>query len=143
MHNVSVMLEMNEVNMAVFKAILARYKKMNLGVTPVHGRIIMFIYDNKLDICQKDIEKYVACNKSTVSAILNTMEKNDLIVRNGVAGDQRRNIISLTDKSLKMANKLKDDEKQLDDIFKDGITEQELKLFSEVLCKIKNNIERI
>lgn len=143
MQNSSVMVELNEVNMGILKRIAARYKELGLDVTPVHSRIIMFLYDNDMQICQRDIERFISCNKSTMSAILNTMEKNDLIVRVDSSEDSRMKIIKLTDKSKKIADILRKDKEKIDAALSMDISDEEFVSFSHILNKIRKNIERI
>ena len=143
MHDKSLMLELKEVNMKLFKAVARRYKKLGLDITPVHSRIIMFLYDSDKEVCQKDIEKYVSCNKSTISAILNTMERNNLIKRIDSQKDSRCKVIILTDLSLSIAKRLRNDMKSINEVLKDNINVKEYDLFCQTLNKIKNNIERI
>jgi len=142
-HDKSLMLELKEVNMKLFKAVAGRYKKLGLDITPVHSRIIMFLYDSDKEVCQKDIEKYVSCNKSTISAILNTMERNNLIKRIDSQKDSRCKVIILTDLSLSIAKCLRNDMKSINEVLKDNINVKEYDLFCQTLNKIKNNIERI
>ncbi len=143
MQNSSIMLELNEVNIGIFKKLSARYKELGLDVTPVHSRIIMFLYDSKMQICQRDIERFISCNKSTMSAVLNTMERNGLIVRVDSTEDSRMKIIELTDKSKKAAKVLREDKEKIDEILVSDISEEEFVKFSHILNKIKKNIERI
>ena len=143
MQNSSIMHKLKEVDLEIFKAVSARYKSLGLDVTPVQSRIIMFLYDSDALICQRDIEKFVSCNKSTMSAVLNTMEKNELIVRKGSSSDSRRKIIELTDKSVNVANILMNDKKKMSKILSAGITEEEYVIFTNILDKIKKNLERL
>lgn len=143
MQNSSIMHKLKEVDLEIFKAVSARYKNLGLDVTPVQSRIIMFLYDSEFSICQRDIEKFVSCNKSTMSAVLNTMEKNELIVRKGSSSDSRRKIIELTDKSKNVANILVNDRKKMSKILSAGITEEEYVIFTSILEKIKKNLERL
>ena len=105
----SMILEMNDIALDIFKLLSTRYKKLGLEVTPVQGRIIMALYSQNNLLCQRDIEANVPCNKSTLSAILNTMEKNGLITRQGSENDSRKKNIILTTKSLEIAEFLKED----------------------------------
>lgn len=143
MQNSSIMHKLKEVDLEIFKAVSARYKNLGLDVTPVQSRIIMFLYDSDISICQRDIEKFVSCNKSTMSAVLNTMEKNELIVRKGSSSDSRRKIIELTDKSINVANILMNDRKKMNKILSAGIIEEEYVIFTNILEKIKKNLERL
>ncbi len=143
MHNSSIMIDLNEVNISIFKAVSARYKSMGVDATPVQSRIIMFLYDDEELKCQKDIEKFISCNRSTISSTLDVMEKNGLILRVDSSVDFRKKNIMLTDKSIKIANILKNDKKKLDELLSLDISDEEYANFRLTLNKIKNNIERI
>ena len=60
----NIVLKINELNLKIFKLLSTRYKSMNLDVTPVQSKIMLAIYDNELDSCQKDIERVISCTKS-------------------------------------------------------------------------------
>lgn len=135
-------MSLNDVNLAFFKYILYRYKRLKLDITPVQGRILLAIYKNREMSCQKSIEEFVPCNKSTISNILKTMEKNGLIKRVGNENDLRRKSIVLTSKAKRILNILDDDKKKLvQDITKD-ISEEEIIFFNGILMKLKYNVER-
>lgn len=139
MHNKDFFYDINDINLSIFKYVFKRHKKLGLGVTPVQSRIIMYIYENNGSIYQKDIESFISCNKSTLSAVLNTMEKNDLIVKEE---SSRKNIIKLTSKSLEIVDILKKDNIETRNIISQDISDNEYEIFRKVLNKIKNNIER-
>ncbi len=136
-------LKIKSVYLNILRMMAARYKRMHLDVTPVQGRIIMYIFKSDDEVCQKDIEKTIACKKSTLSAILNTMEKNHLIKREGSSNDSRKNVIVLTKHSMDIANKLKDDIIEINKLLGENITHDEYIIFSGVLEKIEENLERI
>lgn len=138
-----ILLEINELNTSMFKSIAKRFRKLELDITPVHGRIIMALYKSKKQLCQKDIEEVVFCNKSTLSSILNTMEKNDLIKRVEDEDDSRKKKLILTNKSLKVIDVLQEDTKKIRVILTSDITSDEINNFKKVVEKIKNNIERL
>lgn len=133
--------EINELDLFFFKVMANRYKK--LDITPVQSRIIMVIASKEDGMYQKEIEDFIPCNKSTLSAILNTMEKNELIKRVDSEIDSRRKVIILTDKALEIVRYLKEDKKVLDHILLDNITDEEYRLFSDILHKLRDNMERI
>ena len=54
------------------------------------------------DIFQKDLEKEFDLKRSSVSLLLNNMEKSDLIQRVPVAEDARLKKIILTEKAIKI-----------------------------------------
>lgn len=66
-------------------------------VTVAHGRILGFLAHRKAtDIYQRDLEQAFHINRSSVTSILQTMEKNGLIERHGVSGDGRLKKVTLT-----------------------------------------------
>lgn len=136
-------LKIKSLNLNIIRALSARYKRLNLDVTPVQGRIIMLIFESDHEVCQREIEHSISCKKSTLSGILSTMEKNDLIIRKGSLDDSRRNVLVLTDKALEVANKLKEDMIELNKLIGENITQDEYTIFSEVLDKVNKNLERI
>ena len=127
----------------IFRAICNRYKRMNVDITPMHAKIIMTIYKSREPLCQKDLEGPMSCNKSTLSSIISTMEKNGLITREVCELDSRINHLVLTDKGMEMVEFLRKDRKYTDGILEDGISKSERELFMQVIDKIRNNLERI
>ena len=138
----TIITELNDITLSLYKYIANRYKKLKVDITPIQGRIIFAIRNNNNTICQKDIEEYVPCNKSTISSILNTMEKNGLIVRVDNESDLRKKNIVLTSKSKKIIEILDNDKDNLLNDLVYGISKDEMNLFNDVLMKLKNNIER-
>ncbi len=136
-------MKIKAVNLNILRMLSARYKRLKLDVTPLQGRIIMFIFDSENEVCQKDIEKMITCKKSTISSVLSTMEKNNLIIRKGSSNDSRRNIIVLTSRAIEIANKLKDDMIEINKLIGENITKDEYIIFSSVLDKVNKNLERI
>ncbi|MDI3536722.1 MAG: hypothetical protein PWP30_1204, partial [Eubacteriaceae bacterium] len=67
-------------------------------ITGIQGWIIGYIsrHQNSQDVFQRDIEKEFNVRRSTVSGILNTMEKKGLIIRQTVDFDARLKKITLT-----------------------------------------------
>lgn len=106
-------------------------------------QIIKYLIENKDDdIYQKDFENVLKIRKSTVSGILNTMEKNNIIRRLHSEADARGKIIKLTDEALEFHKKM---EKGFDDLnlkLTNGITKADLDTFYEVLDKMKNNLQQ-
>ena len=143
MEKVSLMHEIKKINGDIFRGISSRYKEMNLDITPMHAKIIMTLYKSSEPLCQKDLEGPISCNKSTMSSIVSTMEKNGLLTRESSKHDSRMNYLILTDKGLEMADFLKKDRKYTERIMMDGISEDEYLILTQVIDKIRKNLERI
>ena len=83
-----------KVDAAVFNAI-------DDNITVSQAYVIDFITDNTdRDIFQKDLELEFGLKRSSVSLMLNNMEKSDLIKRVPVPGDARLKKIVLTEKAV-------------------------------------------
>ena len=111
-------------------------------ITLSQAYVIDFISDNSSrDIFQKDIEKEFDLNRSSVSLMLNNMEKNDLIKRVPVAEDARLKKIVLTEKSIELSKEISDAIDSGENQLAKGITPEEIEVFYKVLGKIRNNLE--
>lgn len=115
-------------------------KKINLSHT--QASILRFLYGNKDKVIyQADIEKEVDVRRSTISGVLDTMEKNNLITRKTSKKDARKKEIALTIDSL---NKHKEIDKKIakfeNELLK-GIDEKELITFINVIDKLKENLK--
>lgn len=115
-------------------------EKINL--THTQARILRFLFINKdKTVYQNMIEKEVGARRSTISGILDTMEKNGLITRKPWVDDARKKEIALTFNSL---NKHKEIEKKIADfehVLLKGITDKEKDAFFKTIDKLKENLK--
>lgn len=111
-------------------------------LTKAQGGIIHFIMNSDRDIFQKDIEEEFKIRRSTVSVLLSSMEKNGYIRRETVTSDARLRKIVPTEKALSNHRKLHGFFEKYDEELREGISEEELDLFFDVIDKIRHNIEK-
>ena len=108
----------------------------------IQGMIINFLSKNKeKDIFQKDIEEIFTIRRSTVTGILQSMEKNDLIIRENVHYDARLKKIVLTDLGEKINIHIGKEMRKFEDTITKGVSDEELDMFVEIINKFKKNIE--
>lgn len=93
------------------------------------------------DIFQKDLESVFDLKRSSISLMLNNMEKSGLIERVLVKEDGRLKKIVLTEKSIKIYEKISDAIDLIENKLSENITEEEVKVFQNVLNKIRNSLE--
>lgn len=93
------------------------------------------------DVFQKDLESVFDLKRSSISLMLNNMEKNGLIGRMLVKEDGRLKKIVLTEKSIKIYEKISDAIDLIENKLSENITEEEVKVFQNVLNKIRNSLE--
>lgn len=114
-----------------------------MSLTHAQARILRFLFTNKdKTIYQGDIEKEVGVRRSTISGILDTMEKNGLIIRKSSIYDARKKEIALTINSL---NKHKEIDKKIADfesVLLKGITYEEKEAFFKTIDKLKENLKQ-
>lgn len=112
--------------------------------TPTQMQIIEYILEHRdEDIYQKDLEEILKLRRATVSGVLQTMEKNNLIVRVINSEDSRTKKIILNENAKKIFS---ENEKKIDNLEKiiiSGISKDDLEVFSKVIEKMKKNISKI
>lgn len=116
-------------------------KNHHYNLTSRHIILAKYLHENQeKDIFQKDIEEEFCIRRSTVTAILNLMEKNGMIKRECVDFDARLKKIVLTERAKSIHSKIISEMKSMEGIVLKDIDDEELKKFSEVLDKILKNI---
>lgn len=106
----------------------------------IHMWIMGYIYFHNEAIFQKDLEAEFEVRRSTMTGILQTMEKHGLIVRESVDYDARLKKLVLTDKAERfLINHIKFME-DFDNMLLDGIPDDEVRVFFQVINKIKENL---
>lgn len=113
------------------------------GVTGVQGRILGFIYCNssKKDIFQKDIEEDLNIRSSSVTSILQLMEKNDYIKRIRVSEDGRLKKIILTEKGLKIQRNVYNSILKIEDSLKSELSDDEVNSLVNLIHRLSKKIE--
>lgn len=104
-------------------------------------RIMKYLLDHKgEEVYQNVLEKELNLTRSTISGVLQTMEKHKIIERTKSKLDTRTNIISLSNKSeeryLEGKNKLIKLEKKA----RKNLTQSEVNDFLTIINKIKESI---
>lgn len=116
--------------------------KYAMNISPIQVRIVKYLVkQNNKAILQKDMEYIFNIRRSTVSGVIKTMEKNNIIIRENVKDDNKSKEIKLTDDVYKRANDLVKELKELDlELLKD-VDKEDLEVFMRVLKNIQNNLK--
>jgi DNA-binding MarR family transcriptional regulator len=111
-------------------------------LTGTHGWVIGYLYDRRdKDIFQRDIEKELMIRRSTVTGILQLMEKNGLITREAVNYDARLKKLVLTAKAIELHKSVVGEIDKIEAQLARGFSEEEMEVFFTLLGRIKKNIE--
>lgn len=113
-------------------------------ITPTQMEILIYIFKNEdKDIYQKDLENVLNLRRATVSGVLQTMEKNNLITRITDTEDTRAKKIILNEETKNIFLRHLKQFEEIEKVIVDGISEEELEIFFEVIQKMKNNVEKL
>lgn len=137
-------LEIRKLNHEMNRNLEMRVKAEGIDeVTLMHGWIMRYLYENRgKEIYQKNIEKYFSIGRSTVTNIIQLMEKKGFIERQAVQSDARLKRVLLTEKGEKTHETIEALIVQMNHNMMEGIEPEDLQIFLQVLSKIRQNIKR-
>lgn len=112
------------------------------GLTGVQGKILGFIYHSsaKKDVYQKDIEEAFDIRRSSVTSVLQLMEKNGYIKRVSVSEDARLKKIILTDIGLDIQHKIYDCIVKFEKSLQDELSSEELNTLINLITRLSDKI---
>lgn len=127
-------------------AIKNHYKRDEEGtpisqITTMQRWIIGYLTHNQdHDVFQRELETMLNISKSTLTEVLNIMEKNDLVQRVASKEDARCKKIVLTEKSICVNSIICKKIKETEDKLREDISEEELFVFFSAIKKMIANI---
>ena len=118
------------------------FSHMDDNVTRNNGWILNYLaHHSDRDIYQKDIENDFCIRRSTVSKVIRLMEAKGLIRRETVPSDARLKKLVLTPDGKKLQAAIERDQQETERLLRQGVTEEELQVFFQVMEKFKKNIQ--
>lgn len=138
----SILEEIKELDIDILRLIISTDGDKIGILPPTQMRIIAYIFSKNDDVYQKDIEKNLNLRRATLSGVLNTMEKNDLLYRVVSDNDSRSRKIILNKKTKEIFKKKREKLKEVENILIEGIDEVDLNNFLNTIKKMKENIRR-
>ena len=110
------------------------------------GQVIRFLehreHEQELTLI-KDIEQEFNITKSVASNLVKRMVQNGLVELEVSPSDKRAKFVHLTEKSRSQMKQVKSFFDRIDRSLLDGISEENLLIFEEVLGKLQANVEKI
>lgn len=108
----------------------------------MYGWLIGFIYENRdKDIFQRDLQQQFSVRRSTMTGILQAMEKDGMIIRRPVERDARLKKIELTEKAVERQEKFQKNIAEIEARLSSGLTSEEKQTFIALCEKIRRAIE--
>lgn len=137
-------MEIKKLDNTVHRAITCYAKKSGMDeVTLMHGWIIRYLAENsEKEVFQKDIEQKFSICRSTVTNIIQLMEKKGYIARESVEHDARLKKVILTDKGKETHSKMEFLAEQLEHRLVEDISGEEMEVFLKVVNKIQENAQK-
>jgi len=108
------------------------------SITPEQWTVLKRVFEHE-GITQKELAAIADKDPATLAKILDNLERNRLIVRQTNRQDRRSYLIFITEDGTKLRNKVEKDLEQVFGQVLEGITEDELTMFSRVLSRIEKN----
>ena len=110
------------------------------------GQVIRFLerreHEQELTLI-KDIEQELNITKSVASNLVKRMVQNGLVELEVNPNDKRAKYVRLTDKSRSQMKQVKSFFDRIDRSLLDGISEEKLAVFEEVMAQLQANVEKI
>lgn len=108
----------------------------------MYGWLIGFLYDNRdRDIYQRDLQKQFSVRRSTMTGILQVMEREGMITRRPVEWDARLKKIELTDKAVESQERFQQTIEGIEARISSGLSPEEKETFIRLCGKIREAIE--
>ena len=110
------------------------------------GQVIRFLdyrEESEQAVLIKDIEQELNITKSVASNLVKRMVQNGLVELETNPSDKRAKFVHLTEKSRSQMKPIKSFFDRIDRSLLDGISEEKLAVFEEVMGRLQANVEKI
>ncbi|MGA2408719.1 MAG: MarR family winged helix-turn-helix transcriptional regulator [Bacteroidales bacterium] len=130
--------QIHQLSGRIFSKMLRDYQ---IDINHAQGRIIFALWKND-QIPINDLAKETSLSKSTLTTMLERLEKSGHIVRKPSETDKRVTIVCLTQKSSYLRNDYQKISSDATDLFYKGFTDDEILHFESSLKKILKNLKQ-
>ena len=115
----------------------------DIGITGVQSRVMRYILEHYEEepIFQRDVENVFGLSRSTATGILQLLEKNEVIRREGVAHDGRLKSLVPTEKAFQLSARIYDDIRETEAIMTRDIPGDQLQLFLRLAAQMYRNLD--
>lgn len=130
----------NILNSRIKKCFIDRLQENGINITPEQYLVLDILWE-KQSLSQQNIADIIQKDKNSVTKIIDSLEKKQLVKRVTDKKDRRINKIELTEEAIAMEKVATEVAINfMNDAIK-GIDNQELDSFVDVMRQIKNNLE--
>ena len=116
-------------------------KERPSGMTISQLSVLGFLsFHQDQDIYQRDVENFFKLRRSTISSLLNTLERKQLIRRTPVSHDARLKKLELTEQGHQSSYYVYHTFSQMNDLMIQGLSPEEVQTLVTILGKIEDNL---
>lgn len=135
--------QMCRVNNLIFRKINQFHRENGVeNVTPMHDWIMSYLFWHKDEpVYQRDIEREFSITRSTVTNILQLMERKGYIERQSVPQDARLKKLVLTEEGARIHEKTLHSLHQTDEFIESLLTPEENAEFLRLLNKLREGLQ--
>ena len=135
--------QMRRVNNLIFRKINQFHRENGVeNVTPMHDWIMSYLFWHKDEpVYQRDIEREFSITRSTVTNILQLMERKGYIERLSVPQDARLKKLVLTEEGARIHEKTLQSLHQTDEFVESLLTPEENAEFLRLLNKLREGLQ--
>lgn len=134
--------EIKKIDNLIIRKIVSYSKNNSYMLSPSQIMITRFLYKNSDKVVyQKDLEKGLPFRKSTLSGIIQTMVKNNIINTTSSKDDLRSKEITLTPYGKKINKEIEENIIKFDKALKNNIKDDDLRIFFKVTKQIQDNLK--
>ena len=112
-----------------------------LGLTGIQSHALHYILVKSEEgpVYQRDVEGVFGVSRSTVTGMLQQMERDGLIRRDSVEGDGRLKCLIPTQKAIEMDERVRECLRRVNESLTQGLTPSQLDAFKEVAAQMAAN----
>lgn len=141
MDKADILFQIKGLNKSVVRAMM-KNKNIKDYPSPTQIMIINFMIDHRdEEIFQKDIENHLGLSRATISDVLNTMEKNNIIKRYISSKDTRTKNVILNELAFDKHSEAIKHIQKINTIVKSNISKEDMEIFIQVLHQMRKNLD--
>ncbi|MDE7318930.1 MAG: MarR family winged helix-turn-helix transcriptional regulator [Lachnospiraceae bacterium] len=117
---------------------------VDLGLSSIQSRMIGYLYfqsRRQRKVFQGQLEEEFKIRKSSVTSVLQILEKKGLVRRTGVPGDARKKELVLTEQGIAVQETVIERLDRLEELVNQVLTEEERRLWFSCIRKIETRLE--
>lgn len=134
---------LNSIRQRLFSFIESEMARENIrDISPSHGDIL-YILDKRGKLHLHDISELSLKDKSTITSVINHLEKSGYVTKVRDKKDRRLVNIQGTEKAVRIKPALTKISERMNSRLFEGLSDEEQRVLFDLLTKISNNVDKL